>query len=129
MYTKSYLVNEELTTFNITFTDHEGDSIILKIDSHELISSFVTYLDDTATANLKLVARAVSDETTSLVVWYTDKYHQDDQFWRNVTLSLYLFESEPPVFDNKLEDVHADRCESLTLKLPSFHDPDGLLSK
>lgn len=127
--TKQYLVAKQLETFSILFSDSELDNVNLRIDLHDSISSFITFDSDAFAAELKLMANAVSDDSTDLVVWYTDKYHQDDQFWRNITLQLYLFESEPPVFDSELPNITIDRCESVKFELPTFHDPDTPLSK
>ena len=126
---QSYLVIGKLTTFSFVFSDDEADNIYVSMNSSDFVSSYITFDKKTSISRVLLNSNAISEDPVILIFYYTDSYHQDESFMNNVTLSVNLFESEPPVFDSPLKNVNANRWQNTEIKLPSFSDPDTKNSK
>ena len=62
---------------------------------------------------------------TSVVLKYTDSYHQDAQFWQNITIPIYIFASNPPEYTEPLENMSVSAWAWLNVTLPTATDPDG----
>ena len=75
----------------------------------DAISSFAIFNSSLFSTQVLLQSNIFSDSIEDLVFFFTDFYHQDASFWMNTTLSVYLFASEPPVFDSELNNIQADR--------------------
>ena len=126
---QSYIVINKLTTFSFMFSDDEADNIIVNMNSSDFVSSYITFDKKTSISQIFLNSNAISEDPVILIFYYTDSYHQDESFINNVTLSVNLFESEPPVFDSPLKNVNANRWQNTEIILPSFSDPDAINSK
>ena len=122
---KKYLVIDKITAFYLEFLDEESDYVIIKMNESDSVSSFVTFNSSLFSSQVLLQSNVISDSIEDLVFFYTDSYHQDASFWMNTTLSVYLFASEPPVFDSELSNVQADRWQNKEIILPTFSDPDN----
>ena len=122
---KNYLVIDKITAFYLEFLDEESDYVIVKMSESDSVSSFVTFNSSLFSSQVLLQSNVISDSIEDLVFFYTDSYHQDASFWMNTTLSVYLFASEPPVFDSELSNVQADRWQNKVIILPTFSDPDN----
>ena len=121
---KKYLVIDKIITFYFEFLDEESDYVIIKMNESDSVSSFVTFNSSLFSSQVLLQSNVISDSIEDLVFFYTDSYHQDGSFWMNTTLSVYLFASEPPVFDSQLSNIQADRWQNKEITLPSISDPD-----
>ena len=86
-------------------------------------------IKETSISQVILNSNGISEDPVILIFYYTDSYHQDVLFLNNVTLSVNLFESEPPVFDSPLKNVNTNRWQNAEIILPSFSDPDAINSK
>ena len=100
---QSYIVIDKLTIFSFMFSDDEADNIYVSMNSSEFVSSYITFDKKTSISQVFLNSNAISEDPVILIFYYTDSYHQDESFLNNVTLSVNLFESEPPVFDSPLK--------------------------
>ena len=122
---KNYLVIDKITAFYFEFLDEESDYVIVKMDQSDSVSSFVTFNSSLLSSQVLLQSNVISDSIEDLVFFYTDSYHQDASFWMNTTLSVYLFATEPPVFDSQLSNIQADRWQNKEIILPTISDPDN----
>ena len=76
---------------------------------------------------LLLNPNLLSDENPiSLIVSYTDIYHQSSEFYKNITYNIYIFSAFPPLFDKDLPQINATRCSNASFELPTVTDPQGL---
>ena len=62
---------------------------------------------------------------TNVVLKYTDSYHQDSQYWKNLTIYISIFASEPPRYNSPLPSVSISACDWKIATLPIATDPDG----
>ena len=122
---KNYLVIDKIITFYFEFLEEESDYVIVKMDQSDSVSSFVTFNSSLLSSQVLLQSNKISDNLEHLVFFYTDSYHQDASFWMNTTLSIYLFASEPPVFDSQLSNILVDRWQNKEIILPTMSDPDN----
>ena len=126
---KNYLVIDKITVFYFEFFDEESDNVIVKMSESDAVSSFATFNTSLFLSQVLIQSNAISDSIEDLKFFYTDSYHQDASFWMNTTLSVYLFASEPPVFDSELSNIQADRWQNKEIILPTVSDPDSPNSK
>ena len=122
---KNYLVIDKITTFYFEFLDEESDYVIVKMSQSDSVSSLATFNSSLFSTQVLLQSNIISDSIEDLVFFYTDSYHKDASFWMNITLSVYLFASEPPVFDSGLSNIQADRWQNKEIILPTISDPDN----
>ena len=122
---KNYLVIDKITKFYFEFFDEELDYTIIKMKESNLISSFASFNTSLFLSQVLIQSNIISDSIEDLVFFYSDSYHQDGSFWMNTTLSVYLFASEPPVFDSQLSNIQADRWQNKEITLPTTSDPDN----
>ena len=66
-----------------------------------------------------------TDDLVVIYFQYTDKYHEDQSFWKNFSIGVNLFAAEPPVFDSQLKDIKLLRCSSFEYQLPQITDQNG----
>ena len=121
---KTYLVKDKATYFYFTFSDAEQDNVVVRMEQSEVVSSFAIFNITLNSSQVLLQPNYVSDEPVFLVFYYTDSYHQDALFWSNLSLSVNIFDSEPPVFNSPIENIHVNRCQNAEIKLPRVSDPD-----
>ena len=123
----NYLVINKITIFTLRFYDLEEDFINIKVVQNDNINSFSQSVsNNTSLINILLQANNISSEPSRLTIQYTDAYHKDNTFYKNITYDLYLFSSEPPIFNQELLQVNATRWTDYSIKLPSIFDPNDL---
>ena len=122
---KNYLIIDKITEFYFEFLDEESDYVFVKMNESDSVSSFVTFNSSLLSSQVLLQSNIISDSIEDLVFFYTDSYHQNASFWMNTTLSVYLFASEPPVFDSGLSNIQTDRWQNKEVILPTTSDPDN----
>ena len=122
---KEYLVVDKITTFRFKFFDKEFDFVIVKMSNSDAVGSFTIFKSPTFSSEILLLLNKISESLEKLVFYYTDYYHQDALFMKNITLSVYLFASEPPIFDSELSIIFANRWQNQEIVLPSVSDPDS----
>ena len=106
----NYLVLNQITIFTLSFNDIELDPIIVKISENNNINSFVQSVPNNPNLmNVLLMANSISDESNKLTIQYTDKYHNDVSYYKTIEFDLYLFNSDPPVFSQELQQLNATR--------------------
>ena len=123
---KSYIVIGQNMTINIQFYDLENDSINLKFNPNYLLNIVSLNLTQ-LTKNATIVIEAHTNKPTlsELVILYTDYYHMDSSMLNNITLTINLFLSEPPIFNGSLSNINLNRCQGKTIQFPPYHDPDS----
>ena len=124
--TTYYLVFEQTSNFQFLFFDEEGDDIIIQTSQNDYIGIFVQNINNSNQYKMLLQANSVLNESTTLFIQYTDSYHQDAYFIKNMTLEFYLFEVDPPYFSSVPPVVNATRWSNLLIILPQIKDPNGL---
>ena len=123
----NYLVLNKLTVFSFEFEDNENDLIILKAISKSLNNYFIKRLSNTTkTINLVVEATEATEDLVKVDIQYADSYHQADSFYSYYSFDLNIFITEPPIFNEELSIVHANRCSNYSYKLPNIWDPNSL---
>ena len=122
---KEYLVVDKMTTFSFKFFDEELDLVIVKMNNSDAVSSYAIFKSPTFSSEISLLSNKLSESVENLIFYYTDFYHQNVLFLKNITLSVYLFSSEPPIFNSELSIIFANRCQNQEIVLPSVSDPDS----
>ena len=122
----SYLIISKTFYSNIEFTDIEADRVSLKYTYNNLVNIFIR---ETPNKNLNfdiiMQTETVSQTPTVLEFSYTDSYHQDNQYWTWINVTVFLFASEPPTFDNSLNNISISRWSPYNYLLPHVTEPDG----
>ena len=126
---KEYLVVDKMTKFNFKFFDEELDFVIVKMSYSDAVSSYPIFNLSTFTTEILLNSNKISENVENFTFSYTDSYHQDAIFFKNITLSIYLFASEPPIFNSELSRVFANRWQNQEIIFPSMSDPDSSNSR
>ena len=64
---------------------------------------------------------------STIVIQYTDKYHKDDQYWKEIDITVYVFKTEPPQFANELNTIVVNTWSQSQqiFELPPIIDPDS----
>ena len=122
---KNYLVIYKITKFYFEFFDNESDYVIVKMSENDSINSYIAFNSSLYSCQVVILSNKSSDSIEDLLFFYTDSYHQDSSFWMNITLSVYLFASEPPVFDSELNSIQANLWQNKEITLPTISDPDN----
>ena len=90
------------------FEDDELDNIKIKIKENLNYGSFVKYEDSTI-ATIMLQSTFAQEDPVDFSFMYTDSYHQTEEDWREFKSSLYLFLTEPPIFNNSFSIIESNR--------------------
>ena len=125
----SYFVINTLTQFYIHFSDDEMDRVLVDINQSDYFMFMTTFDQSTMTTKIMIQSNTSLPDLIIMPFSYTDIYHQDQQYWMSSSIPLYLFNSNPPVFDSEISLIHVNRWNSNSIELPSFSDPDSLDSK
>ena len=120
---KDYLVVGKLYLLSIQFADSENDPISTSGQSTQ-INFMISLNQRTSNGTLYIQANNASVEPAEIMISYTDSYHKDLTMWKNFTLTYNLFISEPPVFKANPQNIELNRCESTSVEMPQFYDPD-----
>ena len=89
------------------FKDEEGDKIILTVLQNDFINTFVKYYsNNTSMIDIMLQANTAMGDSTQLILFYYDSYHQTQDFIMNITYEIYIFKTDPPYFVTDPPDVN-----------------------
>ena len=72
-----------------------------------------------------MLIEIVSQTPVILEFSYTDFYHQDIQYLTLFNVTVNLFASEPPIFDESLANISISRWSNYDYLLPHIAEPDG----
>ena len=120
-----YVVVDELKNFTIKFSDVEGDNVLLNIASPGSLHAYAHIYQSNSTYLLIVQADQDANTLTSIVLTYTDFYHQDAIFWQSITMNVNIFASEPPKYATSLQNVTISACDWVNITLPTATDLDG----
>ena len=115
-----------MSIFLFKFVDVENDRTILRVSNTDVVSSFVRQTDlNKNEISLYLQTNEALNTTLRIVIQYTDYYHQEDKYYKNIELDLSIFEVDPPYFDSDIKTINVNRWSDIEYKLPSITDPNG----
>ena len=68
-----------------------------------------------------------SKSQSSIKLKFTDKYHQDNQYWIQTEINVNIFATEPPQFVTNLENIIVNlwNNDQNVYKLPEISDIDS----
>ena len=121
----SYVVFNQLKLLNFTFSDQENDELFIKIVDPGLLNIYIQRLPSNTEFQLAVMALDTSNSNQTVVLQYTDAYHQDPSSWKNLTISIVVYPTEPPRFASQLNDVLVFACDNFSIKLPEVVDDDS----
>ena len=107
------------------FADTERDNIQMSILNAGSLNAYVQKYQSNSTYLLIVQADDGVNTQTNVVLKYTDSYHQDSQYWKNLTIYISIFASEPPRYNSPLPSVSISACDWKIATLPIATDPDG----
>ena len=122
-----YLILDKITVFTLKFLDLEEDFIIVRVIQNNNINSYAQQsVNDSSIINLYLQPNTTSNKAVQLKLQYTDKYHDDVNFNKNITFDLYLFAVDPPYFSQELQNLSITKWTDYSVNLPPIVDVDNL---
>ena len=121
----AYVIINQLKNFTINFVDVEEDNILLKIVSSGSLNAYVQRYQSNNTFLLIVLADQGVNTETSITLNYTDSYHQDLQYWNNLTMNVFIYTSNPPQYVAQLQNVSISACSCANFSLPTATDQDG----
>ena len=64
---------------------------------------------------------------STIVIQYTDRYHMDTQYWKEISINVNVFKTEPPQFASELSKIVISMwsINLQTFMLPSIVDTDS----
>ena len=121
-----HLVVNVTKNFSLSFYDQEGDNVQLKTIKSNDINIFIQKLNYT-NFNIIMGCDFLSNTTVDVRLEYTDKYHTDSEYWKQIDLSVYIYASDPPYFAQPLDNLTITKWgqDDYLYKLPDPIDPDG----
>ena len=122
---KDYTVVNILKNFTISFVDIEGDNVLMSIVNPGSINAYVRSIQPYNTYTLIVQANDGANTQTNVVLKYTDKYHQDAVYWKNLTISIDIFATEPPRYESPLQNISISACNWANFTLPVATDSEG----
>ena len=130
IYSDWYVVINQIANFTLKFNDKENDKVSMILVNSGACNAFIQ-AQSTSSFNLKVMCDDNSVSETAITLKYTDKYHQDSQYWVKVDINLNIFKSQPPLFSSKLSPIQINLWDSsqLTFRLPDIIDTDSSLFK
>ena len=122
-----YVIFGQSKTFSLSFYDKENDTIYLKLIDSENLSVFIQKQNNSA-FSLMVMWNDISISHSTIKLKYTDKYHQNDQFWIEADISVNVFPTEPPQFTNDISNliVNLWMKDQYVYELPEISDPDSI---
>ena len=118
----SYVVFNQLKLLNFTLSDQENDELFIKIVDSGLLNIYIQRLPSNTEFQLAVMALDTTNSNQTVVLQYTDAYHQDPSSWKNLTISIVVYPTEPPRFASQLNDVMVSACDNFSIKLPEVVD-------
>ena len=123
--TNPYVVFNQMKTFNFTLSDEENDELLVKIVDPGALSLYVQRLPSNNQFQLVAISQDATYSNQTVVLQYTDSYHQDPTEWKNLTLSISVYPSEPPRFVTPLKDVLISAWDQISISIPDVEDIDS----
>ena len=80
-----YLIANATKNFSLLFYDQEGDSVQLKIIDNKGLNIFIQKLNYTS-FNMIFGCEFLSNAAIDVTLEYTDKYHTDAEYWKQIVL-------------------------------------------
>ena len=99
-----YLVVNVTKNFSLSFYDQEGDSVQLKTMKSNGINIFIQKMNNTK-FNSIMECDFLSNVGIDVTLEYTDKYHTDSEYWKQIVLSVCIYASDPPYFAQPLDNL------------------------
>ena len=121
----SYVVFNQLKLLNFTFSDQENDELFIKTIDPGLLNIYIQRLPSNTEFQLAVMALDTTNSNQTVVLQYTDAYHQDPSSWKNLTISIVVYPTEPPRFASQLNDVLVSACDNFSITLPEVVDDDS----
>ena len=123
----TYLVAEKIQTFLLQFNDNENDKVIIYVYPNEHVKTFIQSIyNSSSSVNLILQSNIATNQSTEIILNYTDIYHQDASDFKNITFKVNLFSIEPPQFAKNLSIFKANKWSDFIINFPDVIDPNGL---
>ena len=123
----TYLVTEKTQTFLLEFNDNENDKVIIYVYPNEYVNTFIQRIyNSSSVMNLILQSNLATNQSTEVILNYTDIYHQDVSDFKNITFKVNLFSVEPPTFAKDLSTFKANRWSDFIINFPDVIDPNAL---
>ena len=121
-----YLVVNVTKNFSLSFYDQEGDSVQLKTIDNKGLNIFIQKMNN-MNFNIIMGSDFISNAGINVTFKYTDQYHTDSEYWKQVELNVYIYASDPPYFAQSLDNLTINRWrqDDYLYKLPDPIDPDG----
>ena len=122
---KDYTVVNILKNFTISFVDVEGDYVLMSIVNSGSLKVYAYAVQPYNTYALIVQADDDANSQTNIVLKYTDKYHQDSVYWKNLTILIDIFATEPPRYESPLQNISISACIWSNFTLPVATDSEG----
>ena len=123
----TYLVTEKIQTFLLHFNDNENDKVIIYVYPNEYVNTFIQNVSNSSSSvNLILQSNLATNQSTEVILNYTDIYHQDASDFKNITFKVNLFSIEPPTFAKDLRTFTANRWSDFIINFPDVIDSNAL---
>ena len=122
------VIVQQIKNFSLNFYNKENDNVFVSLDDSGAWSVFVQ-AQNTSTFSLIVMWDDSSVSQTTITLKYTDKYHQDVQYWVQVGINLNIFKSQPPIFANDLSPIQINLwdIQQLLVGFPEIIDVDSSL--
>ena len=117
----SYLVINKISKLVFLFQDEEDDNVIVKVETNQSYNAFVEYPDSTS-ATIIMQVNEIKESFLNFSFSYTDYYHQETEYWMEYNISLSLFTSEPPYFNESLSSIRVNKWADAQYILPDVID-------
>ena len=101
----AYVIVNQLKNFTINFSDIEQDNVFVSIVNPGTLNAYVQMNQSDSTCLLIVQADQGINTQTRVELKYTDSYHQDAQFWQNITIPIDIFASNPSEYTNPMQNV------------------------
>ena len=123
-----YVIVQQIKSFYLTFYDKESDIVLVNLIDSGAWGVFV-HAQNISTFSLIVIWDDSSVSKTKIILKYTDKYHQDAQYWVQVEINLNIFKSQPPIFANDLSPIQINiwDLQQLLIRFPEIVDVDSSL--
>ena len=121
-----YLVLNVSKSINVLFFDQEGDRVNFILTNTENVGAFIKRINNTY-FNVIMQCDDLSVSKSTLSFKYTDRYHTDAEYWKQVTMNVDIYPSEPPYFTQSLNNITINNWnnDNYLYILPKAIDPDG----
>ena len=123
-----YVIVKQIKNFSLSFYDKENDNVFVSLVDSGAWSVFVQ-AQNTSIFRLIVMWDDSSVSQTTIILKYTDKYHQDAQYWVQVGINLNIFKSQSPIFANDLSPIQINLwdLQQLQVGFPEIIDVDSSL--